>query len=118
MEAGEIKALREELGCTARELAGALGVEQETVLAWERGDMFPTKRFVGLMEELRRKGPGAIPKTPKKKRGTPASPLHALADPELWRLFRKLLGHAELRAAALKLAESYPDPAEDPPPGP
>ncbi|WP_044964518.1 helix-turn-helix transcriptional regulator [Sorangium sp. So ce281] len=110
----DIKKLRQELGCTARELAGALGIEQETVLAWEHGDLFPTKRFVGMMEELRRKGPEAIPR--KKRRQVAASPLQVLADPELWRLFRKLLAHPELRSAATKLAEAYPDPTDAPPP--
>jgi transcriptional regulator with XRE-family HTH domain len=112
MAPDDIKKLREDLSCTARELAGALGIEQETVLAWERGDLFPTKRFVGMMEQLRRKGPGAIPR--KKKRSSSASPLQLLADPELWLLFRKLLVHVELRSAVLKLADNYPDPAEAP----
>lgn len=109
----DIKKLREGLSCTARELAGALGIDQETVLAWERGDLFPTKRFVGMMEELGRKGPAAIPR--KKKKSAAAPPLHVLADPDLWRLFRKLLVHPELRTAVLKQAETYTDPAEEPP---
>jgi transcriptional regulator with XRE-family HTH domain len=112
MSPEDIKALRKELGCTARELAGALGLEQETVLAWERADLFPTKHYVGQMEELRRKGPSAVP---KKRRGAPDSPQKLLASPDLWRLLRKLLAHPELRAAALALAERYPDPADDPP---
>lgn len=105
----DIKALRKELSCTARELAGALGVDQESVLAWERGDLFPTKRFVGKMEELRRAGPSAIP---RRKKGA-ATPAQVLASPELWKLVRKLITHAELRAAAIKLAEAYSDPAEE-----
>src|SRR5687768_11612496 len=109
MSPDEIKALRQELGCTARELAAALGEEQETVLAWERGDLFPTKKYVSQMEELRRKGPSSVP---RKKRGAPASPLHALADPALWRLIRKLLAHPALFTAASKLADAYDDPAE------
>src|SRR6186713_3548357 len=108
MSPEDIKALRQELGCTARELAAALDLEQETVLAWERGDLFPTKRFVVLMEELRRKGPSAVPRK-RRGKGEKASPMHQLADAELWRLFRKLLAHPELRAAAQRLAESYPD---------
>lgn len=108
----EIKKLRDELSCTARELAAALDIDQETVLAWERGDLFPTKRLVGLMADLRRRGPTAIPR--KKKRGAAGSPVEALADPELWRLVRKLLVHPDLRAAALKLAEPYADPADTP----
>jgi len=111
MSPEDIKALRQELGCTARELATALGLEQETVLAWERGDLFPTKRLVGKMEELRQKGPSAIP---KRRKGQNPEPLHLLANPDLWRLVRKLLAHPELRAAAMKLAEAYPDPAEAP----
>jgi transcriptional regulator with XRE-family HTH domain len=111
MAPAEIKALRQELGCTTRELATAVGVEQDTILAWERGDLFPTKRHVDRMEELRRLGPSAIP---KKKRGAPASPLHALADPELWTILRKLIAHADLRSAVAKLAESYDDPAAPP----
>jgi transcriptional regulator with XRE-family HTH domain len=106
----DIKALRQELGCTARELAAALSVTQDTVLAWERGDLFPTKRFVTKMEELRQAGPTAVP---KQRRGGDRPPLKMLADPELWKLFRKLVAHPELRTAALKLSEGYADPAED-----
>jgi transcriptional regulator with XRE-family HTH domain len=106
----DVKALRQELGCSARELAAALGETQETVLAWERGELFPTKRFVTKMEELRKAGPAAIP---KQRRGGERSPLKMLADPELWKLFRKLVAHPELRKAALKLAEGYADPADD-----
>lgn len=107
----DIKALRQELGCTARELSAALGIEQEAVLAWERGDLFPTKRLVSKMEELRKLGPAAVPRQRKKAAG--ASPMQALANPELWKLLRKLAAHSELRAAALKLAEAYSDPAEE-----
>jgi DNA-binding transcriptional regulator YiaG len=105
----EIKALRQELSCTARELATALDIGQDVVLAWERAELFPTKRHVDQMAELRKKGPSAIP---RKKRGAPASPMHALADPDLWRLVRKLIAHPPLRAAVTKLAEPYDDPAD------
>jgi transcriptional regulator with XRE-family HTH domain len=110
MSPEDIKALRQELSCTARELATALGIDQETVLAWERSDLFPTKRLVGKMEELRRKGPSAIP---RRKKGQNPAPFQLLADPDLWRLLRKLIACPELRSAAMKLAESYPDPADD-----
>jgi transcriptional regulator with XRE-family HTH domain len=113
-----IKGLRQELGCTARELATALGIEQDTVLSWERGDLFPTKRFVDMMEALRRKGPGAIP---KKKRGAAAraateasGPFQVLGSPDVWRLVRKIVAHAELRAEVAKLAETYSDPLDEP----
>lgn len=110
MSPEEIKALRQELGCTARELAAALGVEQEMVLSWEKADLFPTKRFVLKMEELRRAGPSAIP---RKKKGAATSPMQLLASPDLWKLVRKLIAHAELRAAVTKLADAYDDPADD-----
>ena len=112
MDGEQIKALRQRLGCTARELAMALGLEQETVLAWERGETFPTKRYVARLEEIQEAGPSAIPRAPKRRRGGPSSPLHALAEPETWRLFRKLLAHAELREKVMRLAEPYQDPAE------
>lgn len=113
MSPDEIKALRKELGCSARELANALGLEQQAVLAWEREELFPTKRNCDAMEALRAKGPSAIPKKPRKK-GVSMTPMQALADPEVWRLVRKLLAHAELRAAVEKMAETYDDPADDP----
>lgn len=109
MSPEDVKALRQQLGCTARELAGALGIEQQTVLAWERGELFPTKRYCDAMEELRAKGPGAIPKKAKRKAQTPMA---ALADPEVWRIVRKVIAHPELRAQVLGLAEKYADPAD------
>ena len=108
MSPADIKALRETLGCSARELATALGVEQGDVLAWERGDLFPTKRLVDEMRKLEAKGPGAVP---KKKRGA-ETPMRLLANPDFFRLFRKLLAHADLRAQVMKLAETYADPID------
>lgn len=112
MTPDDLKALRKELGCTARELAGALGLEQETVLAWERGDLFPTKRFVDAMEKLRQKGPSAIPRKPRKSAAAPASPWQALADPALWRLVRKLVAYPALRAQVEELAAGHADPTD------
>ena len=107
----EIKALRHELGCTAKELSAALGVELTAVSAWERGELFPTKRLVGLLAELRAKGPAGVPRT--RRKNAPLSPMQALAAPDFWRLVRKLAAHPELRTAALALAERYPDPADE-----
>jgi transcriptional regulator with XRE-family HTH domain len=108
----DVKALRKELGCTAKELASVLEVEPETVAAWERGELFPTKHHVSVMGDLLAQGPAAVPR--KRRKGARPTPMQALADPELWRLVRKLLAHAELRAAADALAASYSDPADDP----
>ncbi len=109
----DIQELRKELACTAKELGAALGLDQETVLAWERGDLFPTKRYVTKMEELRKKGKTAIVRKPRRG-AVAASPMAVLADPETWKLVRKLVAHAELRREVGKLAEAYPDPAEEP----
>jgi transcriptional regulator with XRE-family HTH domain len=104
----EIKSLRKELACTAKELAQAIGIEQSTVLAWEKGDLFPTKQYIDKMESLRTRGPAAIP---KKARGD--APMKVLADPALWEIMRKLLVHKKLRDEVTKLAQAYSDPKDD-----
>jgi len=104
----EIKALRAELKCTAKELAGALDLDQATVMAWEKGELFPTKRYVDEMNALRAKGPSAIP---RKSKGT--NPVLALKDPQVWELLRKIAAHKKLRDEVAKLAAKYADPAEE-----
>lgn len=104
----DLKSLRRDLSCTAKELAQALGIEQATVLAWEKGDLFPTKSFVDKMNELRAKGPAAIP---KKAKG--ADPMKVLADPALWEIVRKIVAHKKLRDEVVKLAAPYADPAAE-----
>jgi transcriptional regulator with XRE-family HTH domain len=107
----EIKALRKELACTAKELAAALGLEQATVLAWEKAELFPTKAYVDQMAELRAKGPGAVP---RKTKGA-TDPVKSLADPKVWELLRKIAANKALREQVAKLAEKYPDPASEDP---
>ena len=108
MSPDELKALRKDLSCTAKELAAALGLEQATVLAWERGELFPTKKYVDEMNALRARGPGAIP---RKSKGE--NPVKALADPLTWELLRKIAAHKKLRDEVQKLAAKYTDPASD-----
>lgn len=108
MTPDDIKALRKDLACTAKELAQALGIEQATVLAWEKGELFPTKPIIDKMEALRARGPAAIP---KKAKG--ADPLKVLADPALWEVMRKIVAHKKLRDEVIKLAGAYPDPAAE-----
>lgn len=108
MSPDEIKAARKQLACTAKELAAVLDVEQKTVLAWESGELFPTKQYCDRIEALVAKGPSAIP---RKSKGT--DPMKTLADPALWELVRKLAAHKKLRDEAMKLAEKYSDPAVD-----
>jgi transcriptional regulator with XRE-family HTH domain len=105
----DVKALRRELVCTAKELAAVLGLDQATVLAWEKEELFPTKAFVDRMNALRDKGPGAVP---RKAKGA-VDPIVALADPLVWELLRKIAGHKKLRDDVAKLADAYPDPAAD-----
>lgn len=110
MSPDDIKALRKELSCTAKELAGALGIDQATVLAWEKAELFPTKAYIDRMVELRAKGPGAIP---RKFRGAGVEPIKSLADPLVWELLRKIAVHKKLRDEVAKLAKGYPDPASE-----
>ena len=105
----EIKQLRKELACTARELATALEIDQKDVMAWETGELFPTKRHVTLMEGLRKKGPTAIVRAPKGK--TKKVGIQRLDDPKLWEVVRKLLEHPTLFDQVVKLAEGYADPS-------
>jgi transcriptional regulator with XRE-family HTH domain len=114
MSPDDVRALRKELGVTARELARALDEEQETVLAWERGESFPTKRLVTRMEGLRAGGPSAMePFKTRPRRAVASSPYAVLADPAFHRLVRKLLAHPELRRQAEALASTLPDPADE-----
>ena len=112
MTPDDIKALRKELGCTAKELAGALDIEQSTVLAWERAELFPTKQYVDRMSALRAQGPGAIPRRPARGAKAPP-PMKVLADADLWELVRKLVAHKALRDEVTRLAANYSDPADD-----
>ena len=107
MSPDDLKALRKELSCTAKELAHALDLEQGTVLAWEKGELFPTKAYIDRMVALR-KNPGAIP---RKAKGPDA--MKVLADPSFWELVRKLAAHKKLRDEAIKLAHAYTDPGVD-----
>lgn len=85
-----------------------LGLEQATVLAWEKGELFPTKQYIDKMNALRAKGPGAVP---RKSKG--ADPIKALTDPAFWEIVRKIAAHKKLRDEVTKLSAPYKDPAED-----
>lgn len=106
-----IKALQKKLRCTTGELARTLKVEASTVVKWESGELFPTKRHVEQMNALAERGPDAVVRTPKGARA--ASPLSALADPKLWEIVRKLVAHPGLFAQVEKLAAEHPDPADE-----
>jgi transcriptional regulator with XRE-family HTH domain len=105
MTPDDVKKARAALKCTAKELAAALEIEPQTVMAWERGDEFPTKKNVDRIEKLVAAGPTSVP---RKAKG--ADPLEALRDPDVWLLIRKLLAHPKLRAEVTKLADKYEEP--------
>ena len=88
----------------ARDLATTLGIEQKEVLAWEAGELFPTKRFVEQMKTLRAKGPSAVLKTTK---GKAVAPTDRVSDPAFWSVVKKLLLHPALYDQVSKLAETY-----------
>lgn len=102
----DIKQLRKELGCTARDLATTLGIEQKEVLAWEAGELFPTKRFVDQMQSLREKGPSAILKAAK---GKAVAPTDRLSDPAFWMIVKKLALYPALYDQVSKLADKFDD---------
>lgn len=106
----DIKQLRKELGCTARDLATTLGIEQKEVLAWEAGELFPTKRYVDQMQALRAKGPSAVMKSSK---GKSVAPTDRIADPAFWAVVRKLLLHPPLYEQVSKLAERFEETKKD-----
>jgi transcriptional regulator with XRE-family HTH domain len=110
----DIKALCKELGCTSSELALTLKVDPRTVVLWESGELFPTKRHVERMRALREAGPSAIVRPARGKSRT-ESGLARLQDPKLWQIVRKLATHPALFEAVAKLSDDYPDPGDDEP---
>ncbi len=106
----DIKKLREELECSTRELADTLKTEQLTVMAWEKGELFPTKRFVKQMELLRKQGPGSIVRI-RRGRSKQKTGMARLDDPKLWEVVRKLVEHPGLFDQVAKLADGFEDPA-------
>ena len=110
MSPEEIRALRKLLRCTMKELAAALHVEPKLIIAWEDAELFPTRQHVEKMKSLEQQGPGAVPRLGRRRESETTLPMQALADPEFWRLMRKLVAHPELRRKAVELAASFDDP--------
>jgi transcriptional regulator with XRE-family HTH domain len=108
----EIRRLRQELNCTARELAATIGVEASEVRAWELGERFPTKKTVSELTKLRFIGATAIVRKSKRKASAQVQGMSRLNDPMFWMLVRKILEYPELFEEALSLAANYPEPSE------
>lgn len=109
MTGEEIKALRRKLDITARQLGERLGVDQQTVFGWEHEEIFPTKKYVEAMLALSN-NEAASGQPPSNVHMLP-SPWSALSNPDVWKLFRKIVAHDELREKVTQLAEKYEDPA-------
>lgn len=105
----DIRALRVRLRCTMQELAATLQVPPRTVIEWEDAELFPTKTSIERMRALDESGPVAVLRKGR-RRLSATSPMAALAEPEVWRLFRKLLAHPELRQRVSELAADYAEP--------
>jgi transcriptional regulator with XRE-family HTH domain len=102
MRPEEIKKLREELDCSLGELARAVGVEVKTLIAWESGDLFPTKSHVDRLRAARQGGPDAV----RRSKPPPVpSGLDALSDPRLWAIVTRLVRDAAFFAEVEKLAQ-------------
>jgi transcriptional regulator with XRE-family HTH domain len=102
MRPEEIRALRAELGCSVGELAHAVGVEPRMLLAWEAGDLFPTKRHVGKLVAARKAGPAAL-RTRKAEPGRAGT--EVLEDPRLWAIVKRLVTDPTFFAEVEKLAK-------------
>lgn len=98
----DIKALRKGLHLTARQLARALDVEGDDVVAWEAGERFPTKRLVTKMLNLREAGSSEQPAAQKAPEPTQAS---ALENPKLWAVVRRLVEDPAFLERVAKAAE-------------
>jgi transcriptional regulator with XRE-family HTH domain len=99
----DIKKMRDELGFSLGELAEAAGVDVRTILAWEAGDLFPTKKHVSKLEAARRAGPSAERRS---KAAPPPKGLDVLSDPRLWAIVAKLASDPKFFAEVEKLAKS------------
>jgi len=129
VDARRIKALREELGLSVSQLARELSVDVKTILSWEAGRTFPTKKHADKLEGL------ATADTDSEDRVSEARPVadsaiaergtgeqgqvrgddleDAVLDHDTWRVVQKLLLYPDLLRSVQDLCASYPDP---PPP--
>lgn len=104
MHSEDIKRIRESLACSLGDLAAAVGVEVKTLLAWESGDRFPTKRHADRLRALEKEGPSAIKRSRPKK--APSGP-ELIGDARFWTVVRKLATNPEFFGKVEKLAGEY-----------
>ena len=109
MSPDELKQLRKELDCSLGELAASVQIDVKTLLEWEAGDTFPTKKHVDRLLALKSKGPTGVTRRPKAKPALQG--LDALEDPRLWAIVRKLATYPELLREVEALAAGYGEAA-------
>src|SRR5581483_9400235 len=102
MRPEEIRALRTELGCSIGELATAVGVDARTLLAWEAGDLFPTKRHVVKLQAVRTAGTEGFRRP--KATSSALSGVELLSDARLWAIVRRLVDDPDFFLAVENLA--------------
>lgn len=107
MSPTEIRELRANLKCTARELAATLGIDTGEVTAWELGQQFPTKKHVSDMDKLRLLGPEAISRRPKRSSANVVRGIARLSDPMLWEIVVKLAENPDFFEKVKQLASAY-----------
>ncbi|HVU01743.1 MAG TPA: XRE family transcriptional regulator [Polyangiaceae bacterium] len=112
MSPADIRKLRAELDCSVGELAGTLGVEVKTVLAWESGDLFPTKKHADRLTAMAREGASAVVRKARPS-AQPKRGLAALSEPRLWAVVRKLAAYPDFLTEVERLGERYDEPKDD-----
>lgn len=113
MTPNDLRKLRSDLRCTARELATTLGIELRVVQDWESGERFPTKAMVARLQQLGDAGPASIQRKPARATQRLVG-LDRLSDPRLWALIRRLTEHPVFFEQVLQLAEKYDDSSDRP----
>jgi len=106
MQPEDVKRIRDGLACSLGELAAAVGVDVKTLLKWESGDQFPTKRHADRLLALEKEGPTAIKK--RRTKNPPAGP-DLLGEPRFWNVVRILAMHPDFFAEVEKNARKYED---------
>jgi hypothetical protein len=104
MQPEDVRRIHDALACSLGDLAAAVGVDVKTLLAWESGDLFPTKRHADRLKALEKEGPSAIK---RKRSAKPPEGPELFTDPRFWAVVRKIATNPELFSKVEKLSEPY-----------
>jgi DNA-binding transcriptional regulator YiaG len=103
----DVKALRKELRLSIQALATSLKVEARTILAWEAGDLFPTKKHASAMLALVAQRKADERPSPSSNSESNDDALSQLKNPELWDLVARLATDPEFFATVQRLAKRH-----------